>query len=337
MDTNSIKLVPFETFMESVEATRSEDPFYQEGRLTRFWDNVKNDLIFSKSEDNSDDDWDDDWDDEDGKTPQKKESIIKRVLAILKKIITAIFKFIPTVVKNLRYIEPRHFKGKNANARVYIVSKPQKLYNHINSNLVTWVDDLNTDTISRRLAEGIKRILEGIDNYDYGSDADMKTRITSIFFPYFLRDESNFSIFCKEVDNWETRDALNGQMLSITKSKEFSFEVNVSNVCKSINNGIGLENRIKNNLGNVKPPVVGVTPRSGFTIDGNLVEIGRIPTQEDIQKLMEINSAIPQIFAEYAAKIKKLLEYHNMYITNLSNAINEIDPDVIKSYKEYVI
>jgi len=335
MDTNSIKLVPFETFMESVEATRSEDPFYQEGRLTRFWDNVKNDLGFSKSEDNSYDD----WDDEDGETPQKKESIIKRVLAIIKKIVTAIFKFIPTVVKNLRYIEPRHFKGKNANAKVYIVEKPQKLYNRINNHLLAWVNDLNTDTISRRLAKGITRILEGTDDIPigYGSDADMKTRITALFFPYFSKKESDFSIFCKEVDNAETKDALNGQMLSIMKSKEFSFEVNVSNVCKSINNGIGLEKDIKNNLGDVKPPVVGVTPKCGFTIDGNLVEIGRIPTKEDIQKLLEINSAIPQIFAEYAAKIKKLLEYHNMYITNLSNAINKIDPDVIKSYKEYVI
>ena len=269
MDTNSIKLVPFETFMESVEATRSEDPFYQEGRLTRFWDNVKNDLGFSKSEDNSYDDWDDDWDDEDGETPQKKESIIKRVLAIIKKIVTAIFKFIPTVVKNLRYIEPRHFKGKNSNAKVYIVEKPQKLYNHINSHLVAWVNDLNTDTISRRLAEGITRILEGTDpnSTGYGSDADMKTRITALFFPYFLKNESDFSIFCKEVDNFETKDALNGQLLSIMKSKEFSFEVNVSNVCKSINNGIGLETDIKKNLGNVKPPVVEVTQSLGFTIE----------------------------------------------------------------------
>ena len=330
MDTNSIKLVPFETFMESVEATRSEDPFYQEGRLTRFWDNVKNDLIFSKSEDNSDD-----WDDE---APQKKESIIKRVLAILKKIVTAIFKFIPTVVKNLKYIEPRHFKGKGANAKVYIMNDPFVTWKEINNQLNAWVDSLNPDEISRRLAKGIEDIYNGNDFRTRGikKDADMKTRLIEIFFPHWYQPESDFSKFCKDVDNSITRDELNGQMLSIKSSLE-TYKVRVSDLCEDINRGIMIEKSIKNNFTNYKPPVVEMADRS-ITINGRSIDI---PLDEDsIKQLNEINRLIPQIFAEYSAKVKKLIEYHNMYIVNMSAAINKIDSDVLKNnnpYKEYVI
>ena len=330
MDTNSIKLVPFETFMESVEATRSEDPFYQEGRLTRFWDNVKNDLGFSKSEDNSDD-----WDDE---APQKKESIIKRVLAILKKIVTAIFKFIPTVVKNLKYIEPRHFKGKGANAKVYIMNDPFVTWKEINNQLNAWVDSLNPDEISRRLAKGIEDIYNGNDFRTRGikKDADMKTRLIEIFFPHWYQPESDFSKFCKDVDNSITRDELNGQMLSIKSSLE-TYKVRVSDLCEDINRGIMIEKSIKNNFTNYKPPVVEMADRS-ITINGRSIDI---PLDEDsIKQLNEINRLIPQIFAEYSAKVKKLIEYHNMYIVNMSAAINKIDSDVLKNnnpYKEYVI
>ena len=269
MDTNSIKLVPFETFMESVEATRSEDPFYQEGRLTRFWDNVKNDLGFSKSEDNSDDDWADDWDDEDGKTPQKKESIIKRVLAIIKKIVTTIFKFIPTVVKNLRYIEPRHFKGKGANAEVYIMNGPWVTWRYINNQLNAWVEPLNPDEISSRLAKGIEAIYNGNDFRTRGitQDADMKTRLIEIFFRHLFEHESEFSKFCKEVDNSITRDELSGQMLSIKSSLE-TYKMRVSTLCESINRGISIEKTIKNNFKNYKHPVVEMDDGS-ITINGS--------------------------------------------------------------------
>ena len=333
MDTNSIKLVPFETFMESVEATRSEDPFYQEGRLTRFWDNVKNDLGFSKSEDNSND-----WDDEDGETPQKKESIIKRVLAILKKIVTAIFKFIPTIVKNLTYIEPKHFKGKGANAEVYIMHFPFCTWIEINHELNAWVEPLNPDKISSRLAKGIEDIYNGNDFRTRGitQDADMKTRLIEIFFPHWFEPESNFSKFCKEIDNPSTWDDLNGQMLSIARGIE-TYKMRVSDLCESINRGISIEKTIKNNFKNYKPPVVEMDGGS-ITINGRSIDI---PLDENsIKQLNEINRLIPQIFAEYAAKVKKLLEYHNMYIVNMSAAINKIDSDVLENnnpYKEYVI
>lgn len=332
MDTNSIKLVPFETFMESVEATRSEDPFYQEGRLTRFWDNVKNDLSFGKSEDN----YDDDWDYEDDETPQKKESIIKRVLAIIKKIITAIFKFIPTIVKNLKYIEPRHFKGKGVNAKVYVVNDALVLYNRINHSLSAWVEPLTSDSIVKSLADGIKYILLDIDQNVYGNlHDDIERRVTGIFFPYLLEVDDQISSCLKEIDNRDTKEILNGQMLSISNSG-FTYGVKVSDLCKSINRGIDIENDIRNNFKNFKPPVVGSVKNKYVTINDEPV-FDRSLTDEDVQKLIEINNVIPKIVTEYTTKIKKLLEYHNMYITNMSAAIDKIDPGVIKSYKEYVI
>lgn len=333
MDTKSIKLVPFETFMESVETARAENPFYQEGRLTRFWDNVKNDLGFSKSDDDSDDG----WDDEDGETPQKKESIIKRVLAILKKIVTAIFKFIPTIVKNLKYIEPRHFKGKGANAKVYVVNDALVLYNTINHSLNAWVEPLTPDEIVKQLTTGIKSILLDTDQNVYGvPHDDIKNRVTGVFFPYMLEENTIISSLLKEIDNRETVEILNGQMLSISNSG-FTYGVKVSDLCKSINRGINIENDIRNNFKNFKPPVVELVGNKYVTINGERVDIRDSLTDEDVQKLIEINNVIPKIVTEYTAKIKRLLEFHNMYITNMSAAIDKIDPDIIKSYKEYVI